>query len=119
MPAVAVAGAVAVEAVTFTSVLAVTAVVALALVMLLFAGFVSTTCCWSTAIVPVTEKAWLDGLVQVTDQEAGLPGTVTAEETANEVFCTTCGFVDEVVHPGGSVSERVVSTFTGPYGPLL
>jgi hypothetical protein len=29
---------------------------------------------------------WLDGFVHVTDQEAGLPGTVTAEETGSDVF---------------------------------
>jgi hypothetical protein len=118
VPALAVAGAVAVEAVTLRSAEAVIGVTSL-FDPLLLAGFVSTTCCWSTTREVLTVNVWFEGFVQVTFHETGLPGTVVPEDTARDVFCTVSGFVDGVVQPPGITSVNVVSTFTGPNGPLL
>jgi len=79
----------------------------------------SLTCSWSAATDAVTEKLWLEGPVQVTDQVSGLAGTVTAVEAASDVSCTVCGFADDVVQSAGMLSVNVVSAFVGLDGPLL
>jgi hypothetical protein len=115
-PTLADAGDDAVDAVTLTSVVALTAVVALTLVMLLLAELESTTWSWSTAIEAVEVKLWLDGPVQVTDQEA-FRGV--AVDWASEVFWTVTGLVLLVVQSPGNASVNVVSTTAGVTGPLL
>lgn len=80
----------------------------------LFADAGSLTWSWSREAEAVTVSVWLDGSVHVTDQLAGLPGTVVAVDTAREVFCTVCGLADEVVQSAGRLSVNVVSTFAGP-----
>jgi hypothetical protein len=74
----------------------------------------SETWSWSTATLAVTVKLWLDGLVQVTDQEAGLAGTVVAVDVGRLVFWTVTGLVEDVVQSPGRVRVRVVSTLVGP-----
>ena len=98
---------------TFRSDVRVTDVTALMLAESL-AGVGSLTWSWSRAADAVTEIVWLDGSVHVTDQLSGLAGTVVATEVGSEVFCTACGFVDEVVQSGGRSSVNEVSTVTGP-----
>jgi hypothetical protein len=75
--------------------------------------FGSLTCNWSAAIVALAEKLWVEGLVQVTDQVAGLAGTVVANDAGSDVFCTVSGFADEVAVPG-MLSVNVVSASVGP-----
>jgi hypothetical protein len=81
---------------------------------LLLPEFGSLTCNWSAAITALAEKLWVEGLVQVTDQVAGLAGTVVATEVGSEVFCTVSGFADEVVQSPGMLSVNVVSASVGP-----
>jgi hypothetical protein len=79
----------------------------------------SVTCSWSTVAVAVTEIVWLDGFVHVTDQVNGLAGTVAAIDVTSDVFCTVCGFADEVVQSPGRLRVNSVSTFVGLLEPLL
>ena len=118
LPADALGGAVTATLVVLTSVLVLMPVVLLPLALLSPAAG-SATCSWSIAPEAVTEKEWLDGSVQVTDQTIGPPGTVVAVDVASRVSCAVCGLADDVVQSAGSVSVNVVSTFVGPYGPLL
>jgi hypothetical protein len=118
VPAEALAGAVTLTPAALTSV-AVLIAVALLLLALSFAGVGSATCNWSIAAVAVTENVWSDGSVQVTDQAIGLPGTTVAAEVPSTVSCAVCGFADDVVQSAGRLNVKVVSTFVGPYGPLL
>jgi hypothetical protein len=55
----------------------------------------------------------------VTDQVTGLAGTVVAADAGSEVLSTVCGLAETVVQSAGRLSEKVVSTFAGPYVPLL
>jgi hypothetical protein len=66
------------------------------------------------AAVAVTEKLWADGLEQVTDQEAGLAGTVVAVDVARLVSWTTTGLGEDVVQSPGRLRFSVVSTLVGP-----
>jgi hypothetical protein len=77
----------------------------------------SVTCSWSIAAEAVTVKLWFEAAVQVTDQVGPVNGV--AVEPASDVSWTVCGLPDDVVQSPGSVSVKVVSTFAGPYGPLL
>jgi hypothetical protein len=118
LPAAAEAGAEAETLFTFISEAAVMLVVELPAVLLLpLVG--SLTWSWSTVTDAATENWCADGLVHVTDQLAGLPGTAAVTEVESEVFWTVCGLVDEVVQSPGRARVSVVSAFTGPYGPLL
>jgi hypothetical protein len=85
---------------------------------LLFPGVGSDTWSWSTVADAPTEKLCADGFVHVTDHEAGAP-TVVGAEVATDVFCTVCGFDEDVVQSPGSVSVNDVSTFAGDCVPLL
>ena len=82
---VTVAGAAMLALVIFSSAVAVTAVVALPLVALLFAVLESLTCCWSIATDAEPLKLWFDWPVQVTDQ---LALTGVAVLVASEVLLT-------------------------------
>jgi len=88
--------------------------VVLLLLELLFALVGSLTCNWSTATEAVTEKLWLDGLLQVTDHVAGTSGTTVAVETSSDVSCCVNGFADEVEQSAGRLRANVVSAFVGP-----
>ncbi len=106
-------GATTVTPVTFTSAAVVMLVLALPEPELL-PELESLTCSWSIAAAAATEKLWLDGLVQVTDHEAGTAGTVVTIETASDESCIVCGLVEEVVQSPGKLRVSVVSAFTGP-----
>jgi hypothetical protein len=116
VPALAEAGDEAVDADTLMSVDALTAVVELALVMLLLPVFESSMCCWSIEADAADEKLWFEAPVHVTDQDAF---TGVAVDCARDVFCTVTGLVLLVVQSPGSVRVNVVSTLTGVTGPLL
>jgi hypothetical protein len=113
VPAVAEAGLETETLLTFTSDAASTFVFEL-LEALLLPVFPSLTCNWSTVVAAATEKLCAEGLVQVTDHEAGAPGTVVGVETGSEVLFTTTGLVEPVVQSPGSVRVSVELTFVGP-----
>ena len=96
---------------TFRSAVDVTAVFAVLLALSL-APFESETCCWSIVAAASTVKTWLDGLVQVTDQDTG--GVTTAVETASEVSWTVVGLASPVEQSPGRLRVNVVSTLVGP-----
>ena len=109
-------GAVALTRLTLTSAEPSRLVVRGALVVALFPPAGSVTCCWSTATDVVVVKLWVEGLVQVTDQDGP---TLASTDTASAVFWTVCGFGDEVEQSGGRFNVCVESAFVGPVGPLL
>jgi hypothetical protein len=113
VPAGVVPGAVSETLFTLTSDVAVMLVLAPPFALSL-PEFGSLTCNWSAAIDALAEKLWVEGLLQVTDQVAGLAGTVVATEVGSEVFCTVSGFADEVVQSPGMLSVNVVSALVGP-----
>lgn len=98
---------------TFTSEVAVTAVVEFPEALLLPAAG-SLTCSWSTDTDADTENWWDEGFVQVTDQVAGLAGAVAVTDVDSDVSCAVCGLAEAVEQSGGSASVRVVSALTGP-----
>ena len=112
-PAAFDAGDATVTLLTFRSDVRVTDVTALMLAELLPAVG-SLTWSWSTVAEAVTERVWLEGSVHVTDQLKGLAGTVVAAEVVSDVFCTVCGFAEEVVQSVGRLSANDVSTLVGP-----
>jgi hypothetical protein len=116
LPAVLEAGEDAVDAETLMSVVAETAVVSFALVMLLLALLESRTCCWSITTDAAELKSWLEAPVQVTDQEA-FRGV--AVDWASDVFWIVTGLALLVVQSPGRASVKVVSAMTGVTGPLL
>src|SRR3990170_8400007 len=103
VPAGVVPGAVSETLFTLTSDVAVMLVLAPPFALSL-PEFGSLTCNSSAAIDAVAEKLCVEGLLQVTDQVAGLAGTVVATEVGSEVFCTVSGFADEVVQSPGMLS---------------
>jgi hypothetical protein len=113
VPAGIVPGAVSETPFTLISAVAVIPVFAPPLALLL-PEFGSLTCNWSAAIDAVTEKLWFEAPVQITDQLAGLAGTVVATDADSDVFCTVVGFVDDVVQSPGMLRVNVVSAFVGP-----
>ena len=72
----------------------------------------SLTCSWSAAAEALTWNWWLETVEHVTDHVG--PTTVVAVETASDVSCVVCGFVELVVQSGGMLRLNVVSTFVGP-----
>jgi hypothetical protein len=71
----------------------------------------SLTCNWSTATETLTGNVWVEGVVQVIDQL--MPLTDAAVDADSDVFCTVCGFADDVVQSPGRLSVNAASAFVG------
>ena len=82
----------------------------------LFERLGSVECSASRTVEAATENAWGEGVVHVTDQDAGIG---VAVDIGSEVSFTNTGFVEDVVQSPGMVRLIVLSAFAGVEGPLL